>query len=44
MDAIKQQYPAGQVRELKQLLNRMAVRTANLMKTNQLRFGLAPGP
>ncbi|WUJ73966.1 hypothetical protein OG809_12005 [Kribbella soli] len=44
MDAIKKQYPAGEVRELKQLLNRMAVRTANLMKTNQLRFGLAPGP
>jgi hypothetical protein len=32
------------VKELKQLLNRMAIRTKNSMNTAQVRIGVAPGP
>ncbi|TDO67258.1 AAA ATPase-like protein [Kribbella sp. VKM Ac-2571] len=44
LDTFKQRYPADQVKELKEILNRMAVRTKNSMNTAQLRAGLAPGP
>ncbi|TCC18827.1 AAA family ATPase [Kribbella speibonae] len=44
MDTFKRRYPAGQVKELKEILNRMAVRTKNSMNTAQIRAGLAPGP
>ncbi|GAA2834032.1 ATP-binding protein [Kribbella solani] len=44
MDAIKQRFPSGQVKDLKALLNRLAVRTRNSMNTAQVRFGMSPGP
>ncbi|TCC43565.1 AAA family ATPase [Kribbella sindirgiensis] len=44
MDTFKRRYPADQVKELKEILNRMAVRTKNSMNTAQIRAGLAPGP
>jgi hypothetical protein len=37
-------YPAGEVKELKQLLNKMAIRTRNSMRTAQVGLGIAPGP
>jgi hypothetical protein len=37
-------YPAGEVKELKQLLNKMAIRTRNSMHTAQVGLGIAPGP
>ncbi|MFI5691581.1 ATP-binding protein [Kribbella sp. NPDC051586] len=44
LGTIKERFPAGQVKELKQLLNRMAIRTKNSMNTAQVRIGIAPGP
>ncbi|MGW6200193.1 ATP-binding protein [Kribbella sp. NPDC055110] len=44
LDTFKKRYPADQVKELKEILNRMAVRTKNSMSTAQLRAGLSPGP
>jgi hypothetical protein len=42
LDTFKKRYPADQVKELKEILNRMAVRTKNSMNTAQLRLGVAP--
>jgi DNA polymerase III delta prime subunit len=44
LGAFRERYPASEVKELKQLLNRMAIRTKNSMNTAQVRLGIAPGP
>ncbi|WP_350279878.1 ATP-binding protein [Kribbella sp. HUAS MG21] len=44
MDTFKQQFPAAQVKQLREILNRMASRTRNTMNTAQVGFGIAPLP
>ncbi|NIK55383.1 hypothetical protein [Kribbella shirazensis] len=44
LGTFRERYSAGEVRELKHLLNRMAIRTRNSMNTAQVRLGIAPGP
>ncbi|NUR95383.1 MAG: AAA family ATPase [Kribbellaceae bacterium] len=44
METFEERFPPGEVKQLKKLLNKMAVRTQNQMHTAQLRFGIAPGP
>ncbi|HEY3556376.1 MAG TPA: hypothetical protein VGL05_02875 [Kribbella sp.] len=44
LDTFRGRFPPAEVKELKKLLNQMAIRTKQSMNTAQVRLGVAPGP
>ncbi|MGW7681461.1 hypothetical protein ACWGID_12020 [Kribbella sp. NPDC054772] len=42
LDTFRAKYPASEVKQLRDILNKMAVRTTNTMNTAQSRFGFSP--